>query len=182
MPPFRRFATINIVVFSVVLWTQPHSAADDLPEGVTNSQNPADVSLTPEESLARISVPDGFNVTLFAGEPAIRRPIAFDLDDRGRLWVVENYSHPKWKEDNATDRVIILEDEDNDGELDKRTVFWDKGRYLTAIAWGHGGIWLGNTPELCFIPDRNGDDVPDGPPEPKLDGFHFSGRLSQRST
>ena len=67
----------------------------DLPDGVQNSQNPDDVSLTPQQSLERITVPDGFKVSLFAGEPDIRRPIAFDFDDRGRLWIVENYSHPE---------------------------------------------------------------------------------------
>ena len=106
---------------------------DDLPAGVINTQNPNDISLSPQESLSRIRVPQGFNVTLFAAEPDIRRPIAFDFDDRGRLWVVENYSHPKWKEDNATDRVVILEDTDNDGHFDKRKVFFDRGRYLTEI-------------------------------------------------
>lgn len=147
---------------------------DDLPAGVTNSQNPADVSLTSAESLARMTVPDGFAVTLFAGEPDIRRPIAFDFDDRGRLWVVENYSHPKWKEDNATDRIVILEDTDNDGQFDKRKIFYDKGRYLTGLAVGHGGVWIANTPELSFIPDRDGDDQPDSAPQVMLDGFQVS--------
>ena len=68
------------------------SRADDLPAGVVDTQDPRDVSLTPRESLKRIVVPDGFQVTLFAGEPDLRRPIAFDFDDRGRLWVVENLS------------------------------------------------------------------------------------------
>jgi len=149
-------------------------AADDFPQGVSNSQNPADVSLSPQESLARITVPDGFNVTLFAGEPDIRRPIAFDFDDRGRLWVVENYSHPTWTKDNATDRIVILEDTDNDGKFDKRKLFYDTGRYLTGIALGHGGVWIANTPELSFIPDRNHDDVPDNNPEVMLDGFQIS--------
>ena len=148
--------------------------ADDLPKGVENSQNPNDVSLSPQESLSHITVPDGFHVTLFAGEPDVRRPIAFDFDDRGRLWVVENYSHPHWKRENATDRIIILEDTDHDGEFDKRKVFWDQGRYLTGIAFGHGGVWLANTPELCFIPDRDQDDIPDGDPEVMLDGFQIS--------
>ena len=70
--------------------------ADDLPSNVVNTQNPNDISLSPQESLARITVPEGFHVTLFAGEPDLRRPIAFDFDDRGRIWVVENYSHPIW--------------------------------------------------------------------------------------
>ena len=133
--------------------------ADDLPPKVVNTQNPKDVSLSPQESLARITVPDGFHVTLFAGEPDLRRPIAFDFDDRGRIWVVENYSHPVWKKDGVTDRILILEDTDNDGRFDKRKVFWDKGRYLTGMAVGHGGVWIGNTPELSFIPDRDGDDL-----------------------
>lgn len=165
------------VVLGLLLALGPTSVtawADDLPEGVVNTQNPEHRSLSPEESLARITVPEGFHVTLFAGEPDIRRPIAFDFDDRGRLWVVENYSHPKWDEDSATDRVIILEDADHDGRFDKRTVFWDKGRYLTGIAVGSSGIWLANTPELIFIADRNRDDVPDSQPEVVLDGFQKS--------
>ena len=164
----RRLLEISLILFAAVCH------GDDLPRGVVDTQNPADVSLTPAESLARISVPDGFHVSLFAGEPDLRRPIAFDFDDRGRVWVVENYSHPKWKEDGNSDRVIILEDTNHDGEFDKRTVFWDKGRYLTGIAIGHGGIWLANTPELTFIPDRNRDDVPDAEPQAMLDGFQIS--------
>ncbi len=145
--------------------------SDELPDGVSNSQNPDDVSLTPEESLKRITLPDGFRVTLFGGEPDLRRPIAFDFDDRGRLWVVENYAHPNWKATNKTDRVVIFEDTDHDGRFDRRTVFWDEGRYLSGIAVGHGGVWLGDTPELLFIPDRDQDDKPDSPPEVVLNGF-----------
>lgn len=148
--------------------------ADDLPEGVVNTQDPTHHSLTPEESLARITVPEGFHVFLFAGEPDIRRPIAFDFDDRGRLWVVENYSHPHLKDDGHSDRVVILEDTNNDGQFDNRTVFWDEGRYLTGIAVGYHGVWLANTPELVFIPDRNRDDIPDAPPQPVLNGFQKS--------
>jgi len=151
-----------------------NGTADDLPLGVFNTQNPEDISLTPEVSLSRITVPGGFNVTLFAGEPDIRRPIAFDIDDRGRLWVVENFSHPNWKQDNATDRIVILEDTNGDGQFNQRTVFWDQGRYLTGIALGHGGVWIANTPELAFIPDRDRDDVADGDPIVKLDGFRVS--------
>ncbi|MDE0736644.1 MAG: hypothetical protein OSB47_12520, partial [Pirellulaceae bacterium] len=148
--------------------------ADELPTGVKNSQNPADISLSPQESLKRITVPDGFHVTLFAGEPDLRRPIAFDFDDRGRLWVVENYSHPKWNKENATDRILVFEDTNHDGQFDQRTVFWDKGRYLTGIAVGHGGVWVANTPELSFIPDRDGNDIPDSEPVVMLDGFQVS--------
>ena len=150
------------------------ASADELPQGVVNTQQASDVSLSPQESLARVTVPDGFRVTLFAGEPNIRRPIAFDFDDRGRLWVVENYSHPEWKTDGASDRIIILEDSNHDGQFDQRTVFWDKGRYLTGLAVGHGGVWIANTPEVSFLPDLNRDDIPDSEPIVMLDGFQKS--------
>ncbi|MCA9186026.1 MAG: hypothetical protein R3E01_21145 [Pirellulaceae bacterium] len=141
-----------------------------LPPGIVDTQNPNDASLSVAESLARIKVPDGFRVTLFAGEPDIRRPIAMSMDDRGRLWVVENYSHPNWQP-TGQDRVVILEDQDGDGQFDRRKVFWDRGNYLTGIAWGHGGIWLCNCPDLIFLPDRDYDDVPDGEPEVVLAGW-----------
>ena len=41
-----------------------------------------------------MTVPPGFKVTLFAGEPDVVQPIAMAIDDRGRLWVAEAYSYP----------------------------------------------------------------------------------------
>ncbi|MDA7667792.1 hypothetical protein N8611_02165, partial [bacterium] len=82
------FSRADYIILLPLFFFQLDSAllrASDLPVGVINTQNPNDVSLTPEESLSRITVPDGFKVTLFAGEPDLRRPIAFDIDDRGRL-------------------------------------------------------------------------------------------------
>ena len=170
--PLKYFAALTLLAASALLTS--HGDADELPKGVANTQNPADISLTPAESLAKITAPDGVAVTLFAGEPDVRRPIAFDFDDRGRLWVVENYSHPNWNKDTRKDRIVIFEDADHDGTFDKRTVFWDQGRYVTAIAVGHGGVWIGNTPDLAFLPDRDHDDVPDSEPLVMLDGFTIS--------
>jgi putative membrane-bound dehydrogenase-like protein len=42
---------------------------------------------------------------------------------------------------------------------------------LTSVEVGHGGVWLMCPPKLLFIPDRDGDLVPDGEPEVMLDGF-----------
>lgn len=150
--------------------------ADDLtlPAGVKNSQDPNDVPLSPQAALKRIKVPDGFNVTLFAGEPHVRQPIAFDFDDRGRLWVVECYSYRTWKA-TGKDRILIFEDTDNDGQFDNRKVFWDKGNYLTGLALGFGGVWICNSPNFAFIPDRDGDDVPDSEPVELLDGWSTKG-------
>ncbi len=126
--------------------------------------------LLPEAAAAAMTAPDGFNVTLFAGEPDVHQPIAFTIDERGRLWVVENLSYPNWSP-YGNDRIAILEDTDGDGRFDTRTVFFDQLNFATAIAVGHGGVWVGSAPYLLFIPDRNRDDKPDGPPQVVLDGW-----------
>ncbi len=125
---------------------------------------------TPDEAAKAMTLPAGFRATPFAGEPAIHQPIAFTIDERGRLWVVENYAYPHWSP-YGRDRIVILEDTDGDGRHDKRTVFFDQLNFASGIAVGHGGAWVGSPPYLLFIPDKNRDDVPDGPPEPVLDGW-----------
>ncbi len=136
-----------------------------------------DKPLPPAEAAARMTLPDGFRATLFAGEPDLVQPIAFTIDDRGRLWVAESYSYPKWHTDVVgKDRILIFEDRDGDGRFDTCKVFWDKGANISGLQVGFGGVWVCATPNLLFIPDRDGDDVPDGPPEVVLDGWDLKAR------
>jgi putative membrane-bound dehydrogenase-like protein len=141
-----------------------------LPDGVTNTQPAQDKPLSPAEALKRITVPPGFRVDLFAGEPDVMQPIAFDFDDRGRLWVVESFSYPDFQREDQ-DRVIILSDENGDGKFDTRKVFLQNGHRLSGITLGFGGVWLCCPPNLIFVPDKNADDVPDAKPVIELDGF-----------
>jgi putative membrane-bound dehydrogenase-like protein len=132
-----------------------------------------DQPLPPREAPLHMTLPEGFKATLFAGEPDVVQPIAMCFDQRGRLWVAECMSYPGWLADpkKGRDRILIFEDTDGDGVFDKRTVFMDKLANVTAVQVGFGGVYVGATPYLLFIPDKNGDDVPDGPPEVVLDGF-----------
>jgi putative membrane-bound dehydrogenase-like protein len=131
----------------------------------------------PAEEVARtMELPPGFQCSVFAAEPDVQQPIAMAWDARGRLWVAECYTYAenpdRWNT-SLRDRILIFEDADNDGHFDKRTVFWDEGVRLTSIEIGNGGVYALCAPNLIFIPDRNGDDVPDGAPEVLLDGFNF---------
>jgi putative membrane-bound dehydrogenase-like protein len=138
--------------------------------GILAADAPAPVPLS--ETVAALSLPEGFRATLFAGEPDVVQPIAMATDARGRLWVMECLSYPNWTTNKTgRDRVIILEDKDGDGRFDEKTVFYDKGRNLSGIALGFGGVWLCSLPELIFIPDADGDDRPDGEPQALLDGW-----------
>jgi putative membrane-bound dehydrogenase-like protein len=131
---------------------------------------PVSPPFTPTESATSMRVPAGFQVTLFAGEPDVQQPVGFCLDDRGRLWVAEAYNYPNHGT-RAGDRVVILEDRDGDGRFDDRKVFYDKFNYITGIERGFGGVWIMSPPYFYFVPDRDHDDVPDGPPVVVLDGF-----------
>jgi putative membrane-bound dehydrogenase-like protein len=134
--------------------------------------------LSPAEAVKRMTVPEGFRVTVFAAEPDLVQPIAMTTDDRGRLWVIESLTYPTWQTNNlpGQDRVVIFEDKDGDGRSDSRRVFLDKGRNLTGIEIGFGGVWLCSAPELIFVPERNGDDQPDGPSEVALDGWSLEAK------
>jgi len=131
-------------------------------------------NLSPQNAAKAMTVPRGFNVTLFAGEPDVVQPVAFTFDDRGRLWVCEILSYPAWKPEGG-DRISIYDDTDGDGKFDTKKVFWDKGNYLTGIEIGFGGVWVCSAPNFYFIPDKNGDDVPDGEPVALLDGWSTKG-------
>jgi putative membrane-bound dehydrogenase-like protein len=127
-----------------------------------------------DKAAAAMTLPAGFSATLFAGEPDVHQPIALCIDHRGRLWVAENDSYPKWEE-HGKDRIVIFEDTDGDGKFDKRTVFADGFHYISGVQIGMGGVWVADCPNLEFFPVKEGEDHPSGPPEVHLDGFSAKG-------
>jgi len=77
-----------------------HAAKPAFANALANLPPPDEVKfsgLTAEEAVKAITMPKGFKATLFAGEPDVKQPIAFCIDDRGRLWVAEGYTYPKRK-------------------------------------------------------------------------------------
>jgi putative membrane-bound dehydrogenase-like protein len=149
----------------------------------------ADPLLSPQEALKKFTAPEGFSVDLIAAEPDIVQPIAFCWDARGRIWVVEAKTYPTRRGkppagDSAKptdeqlkdifggeDRILIFADEDGDGKFETRKVFAEKLNLVSGIELGFGGVYVGAAPYLMHIPDKDGDDQPDGPPEILLDGW-----------
>jgi putative membrane-bound dehydrogenase-like protein len=130
--------------------------------------------LSPEESIKAMILPEGFRAQVFASEPDIKQPIAMTLDDRGRVWVAEAYEYPqRAPEGQGHDRILIFEDTDGDGRFDTRKVFAKNLNLVSGLEVGFGGVWVGAAPYLLFIPDKDGDDVPDARPEILLDGWGF---------
>jgi putative membrane-bound dehydrogenase-like protein len=147
------------------------TAAEPFPD-FKNTQKPADKPPTPQETLAAMSLPDGFFATVFAGDPDVHQPVDMKFDSKGRLWVVEAYSYDGRKFDvKRRDRILIFDDVDGDGAFDSRKVFTDTLTAVTSVNIGFGGVWAIAGQELVFIADADGDDKPDGPPRVLLDGF-----------
>src|SRR5260221_1887601 len=84
--------------------------------GFDNTKPSCQPYLKPEESLARMKVADGFEIHLAAAEPNVINPIAFALDEKGRIWVVESFEYPKKtpKGKMPRDRIKILESTNGD--------------------------------------------------------------------
>jgi putative membrane-bound dehydrogenase-like protein len=139
--------------------------------------------LKPEDAARAMTVPPGFEVTVFAGEPDVHQPIAFCIDHRGRLWVVEAYVYPRRHpapgpllpeaERKKGDKILIFEDADGDGKFDKKTLFMDGLNLVSGIEVGFGGVWVGAAPYLLFIPHDEKTDKPAGEPKILLDGWHY---------
>ena len=86
-----RIRLMQLAACAVCLMASP-AAADDFPHPI-DTQKVTEALLSPQEALEAISLPKGFTATLFAAEPDVRQPVALATDDRGRLWVVENYTY-----------------------------------------------------------------------------------------
>lgn len=135
--------------------------------------------LKPNEAVAKMEISDDFQIDIFAAEPDIGEPIAFTFDDRGRIWVVENYNYVdrrSHKDEKPLTRIQIFEDTDSDGVFDTKKLFTDKLTFSSGIATGFGGVFVGTPPNLIFIPDEDGDDQPDGDPQILLDGWGIHDR------
>ena len=117
--------------------------------------------ISPEEALKRFYMPPGYRVELVASEPLIQDPVMIDWDGDGRMWVVEMPGYmPDINakgEHEPIGKIVVLEDTNNDGRMDKRTVFQDGlvlARWLKVL---DRGVLVAEPPNLWLFQDTNGD-------------------------
>ena len=119
-----------------------------------------------QEALDRITVPEGYKLELFASEqefPDLANPVQMSFDNKGRLWVgvMPTYPHYKPGDSKPNDKLIILEDTDNDGKADKQTTFVDNLHLTIGFELAPEGVYVSQGTNLVLLKDTDGDDKAD---------------------
>ena len=117
---------------------------------------------TPEEERLGFRLPEGFEVSLYASEPDIGKPINIAFDAAGRMWVTQSFEYPfAAAPGQGDDRLTILEDTDNDGKADRFTRFNDTLNIPIGVLPVSDGAVAYSIPNVYKFTDADGDGKPE---------------------
>ncbi|MCL7763949.1 c-type cytochrome [Polaribacter sp. Z014] len=123
--------------------------------------------LSPEESIKTMHLPEGYHMELVASEPMINEPVVMEWDANGKLYVAEMLTYMQdvdgTDENKPWSRISVLEDLDNDGKMDKSTVFIDSIILPRIIKPLDDRLIVGETynRDIWSYRDTDGDNVAD---------------------
>ena len=123
------------------------------------------------DPLQAFTVQEGFEISMVAMEPLISDPVDMEVDENGRLFVVEMPGYPL--DLGRTGRVKELIDTDGDGLPDESIVFAEDLVLPTGIMRWKKGFIVTDTPDVLYLEDTNGDGKADKR-EVLLTGFALS--------
>lgn len=141
------------------IWKLAHGGDAPIHERPKPEVLHADPAADVDMELASFSVPDGFEVNLFASETeGLTSPLNLRWDPAGRMYVSVTTTYPHvLPGDLPNDKIICLEDTDHDGKADRSTVFAEGLNIPTGIEWGNGGVYVGQNTEILFLKDNDND-------------------------
>lgn len=111
------------------------------------------------QPVPTFDVAEGFEVTLWAENPMLYKPIQINWDAKGRLWVASSRVYPQIAPgQDAEDAVIVLEDTNGDGKAETSRVFADGLLIPTGVLPDNqGGAYVAASHQLLHFADKNGD-------------------------
>jgi putative membrane-bound dehydrogenase-like protein len=105
------------------------------------------------------TLPAGFTIELAAGTPVVRRPIAADFDEQGRLYVSDSSGSnaPVREQLRApTHRILRLTDATGRGVFDRQTVFADRMMFPEGVMWHEGAVYVAAPPSIWKLTETAG--------------------------
>ncbi len=160
---FWRFTSVLLILATAAVAGRGQSSPVNRPwpPGVQPVSNESPV-LPPEEALKTFFMPPGYRLELVASEPLVQDPTIMDWDLQGRLWVTEmtGFVRDLDTEEPLLEpigRVVVVEDTNQDGRMDKRTVFADRLILPRALKVLDDGVLVGEPGTLWWMRDTNGD-------------------------
>ena len=129
----------------------------------SGNYKPGIVQLTPAEEAAvlkkgGVSVPDGFEATLFAPWQAANYPVYVAAAPNGDLYVSSDGCGSLGR-DAERGRVLRLRDKDGDGRADEVTEFIASIDSPRGLIWDHDRLYLLHPPHVSVYFDQDGDGV-----------------------
>jgi len=111
------------------------------------------------QPVPTFDIADGFEVSLWAENPLLYKPIQMNWDPQGRLWIASSRVYPQIRPgQEAEDAIIVLEDTNGDSKADQHTVFADGLLIPTGVVPdGKGGCYAACSHELLHFADTNSD-------------------------
>jgi len=187
--PGHLFATFEKPNYRAILlrgiaWAGKRTNLDEFtkPEEISALTYPEGGPQKPEQTLAGIEIHPDFTMKLVAAEPLINKPMNFDWDPAGRLWVAETPEYPngrrgmrpdyrgkEWKDHGgidptpgeqdrkAIDKISILTDSNGDGVMDKKHVFYEGLDLVTGLVFHKDGVIVTQAPDILWLRDKDGD-------------------------
>lgn len=110
---------------------------------------------TPEKALSTFELPPEFQIELVAAEPLISDPVDMEIDEDGRMYVVEMHGYPL--DNSGSGKIKLLSDTDGDGSMDTSTVFADSLILPTGIMRWKEGIIVTDAPDVLYLEDSDED-------------------------
>ncbi len=117
---------------------------------------------TPSEKsdlTSEFTIEKGFQIEAVASEPHLNSLVEIEFDEKGRIWTLEMTGYMRDIDGSGEDipdgKISILEDTNNDGTMDKKTVFLDGLVLPRAIELIHDGLLYAEPPNLWWVPIEN---------------------------
>ncbi len=120
---------------------------------------PGNGPVPPGNTIETFETQPGFQIELIASEPLISDPVDMEIDEYGRMYVVEMHGYPLDK--SGSGKIRMLTDSNGDGKLDKSTIFADHLVLPNSVMRWKKGVLVTDAPNVLYFEDTNGDGVAD---------------------